>query len=90
MELLVKRVKSFHWNDGVKNDNAETKLEIGLSPDMLMLISNGVAQDQCYNDIRCEAATWQRVGFRLKDGIKSDVLKCLRCQKFMLRHIVRE
>jgi hypothetical protein len=85
------RVNSFHLNDGqpqTTENDLGTEIEIEIDENAKIL--NDLLDNYCYGDRRCEAATWRRVGFRSKDGIKSDVLKCLRCQKLMLRHVVRD
>jgi hypothetical protein len=87
MKFAVDKINSFHLNDGYQSNENDFEGEIEIDEDRKIL--NDLLDDYCYNDRRCEAATWRKVGFRLQDNIKSDVLKCLRCQKLMLRHIVR-
>ena len=83
MEIDVDRTYSFHLNDSAPSSMIMTKLDIPIS---LILDFD----ETCYNDYRCEAVSWTKVGYREKDGFKSDVLKCSHCKNLMLRHVVRD
>ena len=83
LDVNLTRTYSFHKNDNMPSQPFMTKLSIPVS----MLLDYDEA---CYNDPRCEAVSWTKVGYREKEGFRSDVLQCSHCKSLMLRHVVRE